>query len=785
MAGERTLKVTILGDSRGAQKALADLNDSADSAGDKLGSAGRKMTLGLTLPIVGIAAAGVKTAGEFEKSMNTMEAVAGVPGPELEKLRKLAIKMGADTAFSANDAAGSMLELSKAGVSTADIMGGGLKNTMSLAQAGGLELAEAATVASNAMNVFGLSGKDSQQAVDALAGAANASSADVADLALALSQGGLAAAAAGFSVQETTAALAAFADAGLKGSDAGTSLKTFLLSLVPTTEKPIAAMKELGLSFVDSKGNIKSLTEIAGELQSKMKGLTQEQQQVALKTIFGTDAYRAAHVILKEGAGGLQKYLDATSKVGTASDVAKARMKGWAGVIETLKGSIETVGLTIGDALIPVLSKVGGIVNEVAQRFISLPKGMQGAIIVVGLAVAALGPLLSIFGALATAIAFIASPIGLVVVALAALAAAVVFAYKHSEAFREVIDRLVASVGERLSTMAAVASEVFARIKQWLSDNQATFEEWGRKIGDLFAEIAATVGPALDAVVAIVTRVVAVISDLWDRFGNQLVGHIRIAAESIMQVISGALEALRGIFNVFAGIFTGDWSRVWEGIQQIFGGVWNAVVGVLEFALNSVSTLVGGAMAVVSSLWSAAWNSIRTFLGDILGDLVGSVSDRFNGIVDFVADLPGRIRDAARGMFDGIAEAFKGAMNVLVDAWNSLDFGIDISVPDWVPGVGGKGFKVDDIFPDIPRLAGGAFARARPGGMFANIAEGGQDEIVSPVPMLRQIVRQESGGGGVTINVNVAGSVVTERELVLAVREGFIRMQRRMPLGFG
>ena len=168
----------------------------------------------------GIAAIGksVITSGiDFTKSMNSMAAVAGVPAPELEKLRALAMKMGADTVFSAGEAAAGMLELAKSGITTSDIMGGALKNSLDLATAGELDLATASTVVGQAMNTFNLTGKDSQRIVDALAGAANASSADVSDLSMALSQGGQAAAMAGWSIEETTGALALFADNGLRG----------------------------------------------------------------------------------------------------------------------------------------------------------------------------------------------------------------------------------------------------------------------------------------------------------------------------------------------------------------------------------------------------------------------------------------------------------------------------------------------------------------------------------------------------------------------------------------
>jgi TP901 family phage tail tape measure protein len=385
--------------------ATKGLGTSLDSVPARMDATGKSMmkfggiaTLGVTLPLVGIAKQAIETTATFDKTMRTMGAVAGVPGPKLEQLGDLAKKMGANTVFSANEAASAMLELSKAGVRTADIMGGGLKNTLDLATAGDLELAEAATVASNAMNVFNLSGKRSQIAADALAGAANASSADVRDLAMALAQGGNAAANAGFSIQETTAILGAFADQGIKGSDASTSLKTMLLSLVPSTDSARAMMQKLGIDFVDASGSIKSAAEVAQELKDGLGGLTQAQQQTALKTMFGTDAFRAASVMMGLGAKGLAKYTEETSKVGNAHEVAERKMGGVAGVMEQMRGAWETFLLEIGPVIVPLFTDVAGTATDMLKAFSDLSPASRELAVKVGIAGAAFGPLLTGLG---------------------------------------------------------------------------------------------------------------------------------------------------------------------------------------------------------------------------------------------------------------------------------------------------------------------------------------------------------------------------------------------------
>lgn len=385
-------------------KVEKSLGSRLQRAGSRMSSVGTKMSRNITLPIIAAGAASVKLAMDFEKTMKTMEAVAGVTGQPLERLKDLAIDLGKETVFSAREAGEAMLALAKAGISPAEIEAGALKHTLDLATAGELQLADAASVAATAMNTFGLSGEQTQIAVDALAGAANASDADVSDMAMALKMGGNAAATAGLDIQETAAALAALADEGIKGSDAGTSLKTMLLNLVPATERAKRKMEELDLSFVDGQGNIDDLEVVAGKLQDRLGGLSQAQRISALRTIFGTDAFRAANIILAEGEKGMRRYIDATSEQGTAARVGEKRMSGFAGKVEELKGSLETAGIAVGEALIPMLTKLADKVTDVANDFSELDDSTQRNILLTAGGAALLGPIIRLAGSLSTAL---------------------------------------------------------------------------------------------------------------------------------------------------------------------------------------------------------------------------------------------------------------------------------------------------------------------------------------------------------------------------------------------
>ena len=258
-----------------ASRDLDNVGDAAGRAGSRLGGIGALAKVGLVAGAAGLGAfvaSSVKAGSDFDAVIRQVGAVAGVPKPKLKELSDLALKFGADTKFSAGEAADAILELAKGGLTTADIKAGALKETLTLAAAGGLELGTAATAVSSGLNTFGLKAKDAGQVTAALAGAANASSASVESLAQGLAQVGPGARNAGLSVQETTAALAAFANAGIQGSDAGTSLKTFLARLVPSTAAATTAFTSLGLAQFSSA----KAAEFLRENGIKPLGLSQE-----------------------------------------------------------------------------------------------------------------------------------------------------------------------------------------------------------------------------------------------------------------------------------------------------------------------------------------------------------------------------------------------------------------------------------------------------------------------------------------------------------------------------
>lgn len=388
-------------DTSGVSSGLGGLNSSLSSVGTKATATGRRLTLGVTTPIIGLGIASTNLAAGFDKTMRQVAIATDGPSKALSDLAK---RMGAETAFSANEAADAMLELAKGGMTAAQIEGGALAATMKLAAAGNVDLAAASTFVSNSMAAYGLHAKDADKVTVALAGAANASSASVESLGLGLSQAAASARNAGLSLQETTGVLSYFDSVGLKGSDAGTSLKSMFNGLIPTTEKAAKAQRDANLDFVDAEGNFVSVANMAEQLRKGLGGLGEAQRAQALETIFGSDGMRAASALMRGGAEEVRKYTKASKDQKTTTELANAAMDGTAGAMERAKGSIETAGLALGEGLAPHVEHAAKVVEDLANKFTALSPETQG-VIVKGLALAAVvGPLTVGVGVLASSL---------------------------------------------------------------------------------------------------------------------------------------------------------------------------------------------------------------------------------------------------------------------------------------------------------------------------------------------------------------------------------------------
>jgi TP901 family phage tail tape measure protein len=328
----------------------------------------------------------------FDKQMSAVDAATHETARNMGLLRNAAIKAGADTQFSASQAAQGITELAKAGVSTKAVLGGGLKGALDLAAAGQIDVAEAAETAASAMTQFQLKGRDVPHIADLLAAGAGKAQGSVHDLGMALNQSGLVASQTGLSIEQTTGTLAAFAKAGLIGSDAGTSFKTMLLSLNPRSEQAAKLMKRYNIEAYDAQGNFVGITKYAGKLRDGLKDLTAEQRQRAFSKIFGTDAIRAANILYRNGDKGIKGWIKNVDAAGYAADTAHRQTDNLAGDWERFTGSLESTFIKSGGGFQGGLRDSLQSAEKLVNKFGDLPDAVQsGTVKVLALVTAASG----------------------------------------------------------------------------------------------------------------------------------------------------------------------------------------------------------------------------------------------------------------------------------------------------------------------------------------------------------------------------------------------------------
>jgi TP901 family phage tail tape measure protein len=480
----------------------------------------------------------------------------------------------------------------KAGLSPAQVQAGGLEAALNLATAGGLRLADAAEIMSTALNAFKDDGLKAADAANILAGTANASATDVQDLQYSLSQVSAVAAGVGMSFRDTNIALGLFANRGLKGSDAGTSLKTMLQNLQPQTKAQTAAFLELGLmtedganKFFDASGKLKSLKDIAGILHDKLKNLTNQQRMSALQTIFGSDAIRAATILYKEGADGVQKFNKEMSKV-TALDVAREKMNNASGAIEQFKGAMETLEIAV---LMPLMPVIKDAANSMANFVSNLkPEQIQDFGNKVKNAFQTAWNIVSTFAN------FVIHHWPLVRESIIGLGVAIV-TFKSLMAglmIIRTITNLILAFREGI-TLATVA--------QWALNGALD----ANPIGLIIAGIAALV-----AVGVLLYR-------NWDT------------------IKAKAAELWNGIKSVFGSIsswFSSKWNEAKTAVIQKFTEIVNGAKQWFENMRQSIATKVSGAVSTAIS-----------FISQLPGKFSQFFSNAYNSAVNFISNLPGRI----------------------------------------------------------------------------------------------------------------------------------------------
>lgn len=389
MAGglNRNITVRLLADTSNFTAGMAKVSGESQKAATTMEAAGGKTKLITT----GVAAAGVaatalgvaaiKMAADFDASMSTVQANTGASADEMAQLRQAAIDAGADTIYSATESADAINELGKAGLSTSDILSGGLSGALNLAASDGMEVGQAAEYMSSAMAQFNLTGADATHIADLLAAGAGEALGNVSDFGEALNNVGSTANKFGLSIDTTVGTLAAFAHQGIIGAEAGTQLRSVLLALTNQTEKQRKATEEYGITLYDAQGNFVGMSSLAGQLKEKLGGLTQEQRNSAMATMFGSYAIQGANVLYAEGASGIDEWTKKVSQSGYAADLAAKKNDNLKGDLENLSGSFESLMISLGEGGQGPLRSLVQTLDTLVDAFSQLPAPVQQSIV--------------------------------------------------------------------------------------------------------------------------------------------------------------------------------------------------------------------------------------------------------------------------------------------------------------------------------------------------------------------------------------------------------------------
>lgn len=720
---------------------------------------GLGLTATLSFPIVAVGAAATNMAMEFEDAMNKIVRLVGVSQEQVSQWSGEILKLAPQVGVAPKELAEGLYFVTSSGIDASHAM----EVLTASARGSAVGLGSTATVAdavTSALNAYGYANLSASKATDILLAAVREGKTEPEELSRAIGKVIAPAQALGVEFDQVAGAIASMSLVGLTASESATALRQALMTIMKPSTQTTKEMKDLGIEM-DTVRKIVAENGLIDGLKY-MRDATGGNTEALGKLFPNIRALNGVMIMTGENLGNTERIMGELAAASGDTDRAFAELA------QTSKfkfaqatAALKAAGIELGTILIPYVTKAAVVIRELAEKFSNLSPHAQKLVMIGAGIAAALGPVLVIVGMLATTIGFLLSPVGLVLVGIAALAVAFKLAYDNVKPFRDglhkIFDRLPAAVATAQQWIARFREglgEAFQVVQGWITEHQAWWDSVVASVMRVVDRVVPAFRAGWDALSAIVAWVVYVIQDLWDRFGGHLVDHaVRMleltvkffvdSFNSIMRIIEGALQVITGIFNVFAGIFTGDWSRVWDGVKQIFSGVWDMIAGFVELiwtritfvvrmGLEILSTVIGAAMALISSVWFGAWHWVETTIGKAFDSMrrlavdgVGWIIDQVTAIPGRLAELPGKIAEATLGMWDGLKDAFRESINWIIRKWNDLSFSLP-EVDTHIPGVGKVGGWSLDT-PNIHPLANGGII-TKP--TLALIAEAGKEAAV-------------------------------------------------------
>lgn len=633
------------------------IGNNLQSAGKSMTSAGSTLTKTVTTPVLGLGTAAVKVTSDFESAMSKVSAISGATGGDLDALNKKAQEMGAKTKFSATESAEAFTYMAMAGWKTEDMLNG-IDGIMSLAAADGLDLATTSDIVTDALTAFGLSASDSGHFADVLAKASSNANTNVSMLGESFKYAAPVAGALGYSAEDTAIALGLMANAGIKGSQGGTALRGSLTRLIKPTDEAAVLMEQYGLSMTNADGSMKSLGEVMNMLRDKLGGLTEAEQAQVAAQIFGQEAMSGMLAIINASDSDYAKLTDAIYDAdGAAQQMADTMLDNLSGQLTLLKSALEGLAIQFGEILMPYIKQFVTWLQNLTQKLQELTPEQKEQIVKWAAIAAAIGPVLMVLGKLTSSVGSIITTFGKIPGAIA----------KAKSAFTAVSAAIGGISAPVVAVVAVIGVLIAAFANLW-----KTNEEFRNKmtaiwdgIKSKFESFAQGIVDRLNALGFDFENFGEVVKAIWDGFCSLLAPIFEAAFEIISSVLGTVLDVLTGILDVFIGIFTGNWEQCWNGIKEIFVGIWNGLAGILQSLGNMLLGIFDAVCGWFGTTWDETWtnikqffvdtwNGITTFFSNVINAIKMAVSNFITTIINFFAQLPTNIANFITNAYNSV-----------------------------------------------------------------------------------------------------------------------------------
>lgn len=591
----------------------------------------------------------IELGQNFTSTMSEVSAISGATGEDFEKLEACAREYGATTVFSASNAAEALKNMSLAGWD-ADQSTSALGGVLNLAAASGMELGAASDMVTDYLSAFAMEAGDAAYFADLLSYAQSHSNTTAEALGEAYKNCAANLNAAGQDVETVTSLLEGMANQGYKGSEAGTAMAAIMRDITNGMKDGAIKIGETSVAVMDAQGNFRDLTDILTEVEAATNGMGDAERAVALSSTFTADSTKGLNLILNEGMDNIAGYEEELRGAsGSAEEMANIMNDNLSGDVAAMNSAFEELGLKIYDAL---ESKLRAGVQFITNGVIPAIEWLGGHIPEVTIAVSGLGAVIAamnwgtisskiamVKGALvklAAALGGVSLPAIAIIAVITAVALAFTNLWKNNEEFRNKI------------------TAIWDGIK-------AKFDEFGQGIVD-----------RLNALGFEFEDITEVMKAVWDGFCEVLAPIFEGVFQQISNILNEALDILTGLFDIFAGIFTGDWDMVWQGVQEIFGAVWDFVVATFENWISTFTSLADTVLGWFGTDWETVWTNVKTFFSDTWNAISSFFSGILTGIKTFFTDTWNAIVSFFSGILSGIYSSVTGTMTEIHDTFTNI-----------------------------------------------------------------------------------------------------------------